>query len=336
MRHFLFVALLFSIKSFACTDFLLMDQNKQYVVGRSMEFGLDLQSNIIVSPRGREIQSMINGQKGMTWKQNYAFIGLTALGQEQLIVDGVNEKGLSFGVLWMPDSKYPENNLSDMSHTLSLIDVGAWLLGTFATVAEVKQALSTVQIFFEPIAALRQVPPVHLSLHDRSGHSLVVECIDGKMEIHDNPLGILTNAPKFDWQITNLRNYINLSSKNVGPITFDGLTLTPTGQGTGMLGLPGDWTPPSRFVKIAVLLATATKAATTNSNVNLAFHLLNSVDIPYGVIQPASDEKPDYTQWIIVKDLQNSILYYRTYDNLNIKTVNLNQAVKKGYQRIKL
>jgi len=143
------------------------------------------------------------------------------------------------------------------------------------------------------------------------------------MKILDNPVGVLTNVPKLEWHLTNLRNYINLSAFNKDAVTFDGSVFTPTGQGTGLLGIPGDWTPPSRFIKIAILKNFVERAKTNNENINLALHLLNTVDIPYGVVRGANKNEYDYTQWVVVKDLSHQKLYYRTYRDLNIYSVDL-------------
>jgi len=164
------------------------------------------------------------------------------------------------------------------------------------------------------------------------GRSLVVEFIDGEMQISDNPIGVLTNAPKFDWHTTNLRNYINLSSINKGPATLDGTVLDPTGQGSGLLGLPGDWTPPSRFVRMALLKGFVKKPKTASLNVNLALHFLNNVDIPYGAVQENKGQEFDYTQWAIVKDLSNGVLYYRVYKNLNVQSVNFEEMKGKKHK----
>ncbi len=336
MNHFylLIICCLSFAKCFACTDFILIDQKKQCVVGRSMEFGTDLNSEIMIAPSGEQETSVINGKNGMSWEQRYAFMGLNALGVDRLIVDGMNEKGLSFGVLWLPTTKYPEISMNDLSQTIALQDAGMWILGSFATVDEVKQALSKVQIYPNILSALGKVPPLHMSIHDRKGNSIVVEFINGEMQISANPVGVLTNDPKLEWHLTNLENYINLTALNKGSVDLDGTVLNPTGQGSGLLGIPGDWTPPSRFVKIALMKQFVQKVSDAKLNANLAFHLLNTVDIPYGAIQEESGKNFDYTQWIVVKDLANGILYYRTYKDLNISSVNLTDALEKGAHKI--
>lgn len=335
-KIFVFLSLIYVVSIYSCTHFLLKDQNNQCVIGRSMEFGVDVQSQIVVFPSGQTHESLIDGHLGMRWTQKYAFVGMNVFHDDSLIIDGMNEKGLSIGGLWLPGTKYPSPKQKDLEQMVALKDIGSWVLGSFATVSEVRKALQKVVIYPTKVPELGKVPPLHFAIDDQLGQSIVIEFTDGKMNIFDNVVGVLTNAPTFDWHLTNLRNYISLSALNKGAVDLDGSVLDPTGQGSGMLGLPGDWTPPSRFVRIAAMKQFVSKTPTQGKNVNLAFHLLNTVDIPYGAIQQKDGKDFDYTQWIVVKDLANGNFYFRTYDNLNIGSINLRQAARKGFQKFNI
>ena len=304
-----------------CTDFLLTAEDQNIVVGRSMEWGAPMESKMTHFPKGTKNVSRLDDQQtGMSWTTKYAFIGITVLGID-FVADGMNDQGLSLGILWFPEAIYPTVQSNDFNKTISLNDLSNWILGSFSTVLEVEEALGQVAIKTAKIAKLGGIPTIHLSLHDRTGKSLVVEFIDGKMEISENPIGVLTNAPKFEWHLTNLRNSVNLTEINTGSVSYEGPVIDPTGQGSGLLGIPGDWTPPSRFAKIVVFKQVVQKAKTAEENVNLALHLLNTVDIPYGAIRASKDKDFDYTQWSVVKDLTNGRLYYRTYQDLDVKVV---------------
>lgn len=308
---------------FACTEFIMEDAQGSIVNGRSMEFGIDLQSEVAYFPKGNSWQSILsNKQKGLRWKDQYKYLGITIF-QSNMIVDGMNEKGLSLSTLWFPSAKYPKINQADPSKIIAFEDLSNWILGSFASIEEVKKALSSVEIEFSYIDQLKQVPTIHLAINDHTGKSIAVEFIDGKKHIFDNTIGVLTNDPSYPWHETNLSNYINLSAVNKKSVTFDGTVLSPTGQGSGLLGIPGDWTPPSRFVKIALMKNFVTKQPNSSLNANLAFHMLNTVDIPYGAIQSVNGKDFDYTQWIVVKDLSKLIMHYRTYHDLNIFQINL-------------
>lgn len=317
------ILLILSGKVYACTDFLVQAQDGSIINGRSLEFGLEFQSKIKVFPRNQKMSSQAPGQKkGMQWVSKYGFLGVTGLGQN-FSLDGMNEAGLSFGYLWLPGAtQYPTVPAQQMKNALDFTDFGSWVLGNFATVDEVKAALESVYIWAHTVPPLG-VPPVHAAIHDAQGRSLVIEFVGGQMKVYENPIGVLTNSPPFDWQITNLQNYLNLTPENPSPITLKGVPIAPPGQGSGFLGLPGDWSPPSRFIKIATYLRFAKEAANGIEAVNLSEHLLNSVDIALGLVRDPGKDTGDYTQWIVIKDLTQKVLYFRSYSDLTLKMVDL-------------
>lgn len=262
-----------------------------------------------------------NNQKGMKWTSKYAYAGMAIFSQD-LLMDGQNEKGLSVGILWFPDAVYPDVSKASPGSVVGFADLSRWLLGNFATVAEAKAALAKINIFSYSIAELGpEVPGIHFSIHDTQGSSVAVEFINGEMKIFENPVGVLTNSPALPWHLMNFRNYINLSVLNVGKKDIDGNIVRPFGQGSGLLGLPGDWTPPSRFVRAAIFKQSLAVPENATKTVTAAIHVLNSVDIPYGAVREEDDKEFDYTQWVIVKDLTNKKLYVRTYENQNIQVV---------------
>ncbi len=322
MRWFLFLSC--CSLAFGCTDFVVQAKDGTYVNGRSLEFDTDLQAKIKLFPRNQKMTSQSpDRKKGLSWVSKYGFLGLTAFGQN-FSFDGLNEMGLSYGALWLPAiTQYPTVPPADMKRALDFVDVGAWVLGNFASVQEVKAALRDVSIWGHPVPPLEGIPPLHVAIHDAKGNNLVVEFIQGEIRVYDNPNSVLTNSPSFDWQMTNLSNFLNLNALNAEPVSFNGVTLTPPGQGSGMVGLPGDWTPPSRFVRISTMLRFATQPANAGDGVNLAEHLLNSVDIPLGEIRSPDQTKGDYTQWVVIKDLSNKIFYFRSYKDLCLKMIDL-------------
>lgn len=312
---------------FACTDFVLQCKDQTAIVGRSLEFAPLLPTKVKIVPRGEAVQSKApNNQNGKKWTSKYAYAGMNIF--DRIIFDGLNEKGLSVAALWFPDVKYPTINAGSPDTVIAYEDMMRWLLGNFATVAEAKTALMGVQIYAHPLPEFgNTVAPIHLAVHDAQGASLVVEFLGGKIQLFDNPIGVLTNAPEFPWHQTNLRNYIHLTPVGVTQKTVDGSVLQPTGQGTGLLGIPGDWTPPSRFVRTAVFKQFLRQPATAADGVTAAIHLLNTVDIPYGTVREQPATNVDFTQWIVVKDLTNRKLYVRTYGNQNIQTIDVAQEM---------
>ncbi len=157
---------------------------------------------------------------------------------------------------------------------------------------------------------------------------MVIEITDGQAHFYENTLGVLTNAPGFEWHLTNLNNYINLSTGTINTRRVGDLTLTAFGGGGGLHGIPGDMTPPSRFVRAAFFQASAPKLASAEETVTEAFHILNNFDIPVGVQfaegQTVADI-PSATQWTIACDLQGRRIYYRTMYNATIRCIDLNR-----------
>ena len=328
----IFIGTLVSFRSDACTHFQLQAKDGAILIGRSMEFAQPLKSEIVSHPRGETITSSApQGKPGLKWTSSYGYLAVNALGLNTA-VDGLNETGLSIGGLWLPnDTEYPSVSAGQQQRALSVIDFGSWLLGNFATVAEVKQSLGLVTVWGPKVAELQgMVPPLHYAIHDATGAAIVVEFIGGEMKIHDNPNGVLTNSPPFDWQIINLKNYVNLKALNAKPIDLSGMVLGQAGQGSGLLGIPGDWTPPSRFVRATVFKEFAKPAENSEQGVNLANHLLNTVDIPLGVIREKNAVADgDYTQWVVIKDLTNKMLYFRSYENLSLRAIDLKKLELK-------
>ena len=316
-----------------CTDFLLQaaDSDNSVVVGRSMEFGEDLGSQILVGGRGTKKQSGAPGSLlgGLSWTAKYGYVGLNVGGLgpefEHLIADGMNEKGLSIGALWLPGFTEYSPTVSNNAQALDVTHFANWVLGNFATVGEVSEGLTHVQIWGG--SWLTSKVPMHFSIHDASGTSVVIEFLkDNTQGLEQlNTVGVLTNAPPFAWQLTNIRNYVGLSSVDAEPIKIGGHSYNPPGHGSGMRGVPGDSTPPSRFIRILFQKQFATQPANNADAGSLALHLLNTVDIPLGTsaaqLAP-SKGNDDYTQWVVVKALTAGTFSYRTACNPTLMQIN--------------
>lgn len=315
--------------SFACTDFSLRAKDGTVMVTRTLEFATQLQSEIVTSPRGQRFRyTAPDGGAGMAWQSRYGYVYLNAL-HAKIAMDGMNEAGLSFEYLYLPnETQYPLVPRGQDAHALPYYALGSWILGNFKTVAELKQALPKIHVYSQHLASFGQVIfPVHAIIHDAQGQSIVVEFVGGKMQIYDNKIGVTTNAPRYDWQVTNLRNYINLTPISPTQVTVQGIPYLSTGQGSGMLGLPGDASPPSRFVKIAILKATSLPVDQASDLLNLSEHIVNNVDIPKGFVRGkvGNQVEIDYTQWAVFKDLTHQVLYYRSYDNPAVQSISLSK-----------
>jgi choloylglycine hydrolase len=315
--------------SLACTNIALKAEDGAYVRARTMEFAQLLYSNIVVIPAGTSMRGTLpDGGKGIDYTTKYNMLGANAVGLD-IIVDGMNDKGLSIGLLYFPGfAEYAEATPENAGHAMAPQEFGNWVLGNFASVDEVRAAVGDVAIVPTPAPVLNAVQPLHFIVSDSSGKSIVIEPVGGELKVYDDPLGVMTNAPGFDWHMTNLRNFVNLSLTAVPPIDLDGVELAQIGQGAGLHGLPGDFTPPSRFVRAVAFSQAEYPAATAEEAVLKGFHIMNQFDIPHGTVREKSgkDALAELTQWTTVSDMNNLRFYYKTYGNQNIHMVDLPKA----------
>jgi choloylglycine hydrolase len=324
--------------SFACTGISLKAGDGAAIRGRTLEFGFPMQSKVIVIPAGKELSGTLpDGGKGLIYKSRYGFVGANALGLPA-ILDGVNDQGLSVGLFYFPNySKYTEVTAENKSRALAPQEFGTWVLANFATVDEVREAVKDIVLVPTPVPDLGSpqgaVAGAHFFLQDKTGKSLVVEPVDGTLKVHDAPLGVMTNAPTYDWHMTNLSNYINLSAKDIDQVKVGGVAIPAFGAGTGLLGLPGDFTPPSRFVRAVVYSQAAVPNQTADQAVLAAFHILNQFDIPKGSVINSAVGEPtaEITEWTSVADLKNLRWYFRTHKDQSIRVVDLRQALAAAH-----
>ncbi len=174
---------------------------------------------------------------------------------------------------------------------------------------------------------MRSAIPLHYPVHDAKGNSIVIEFIDGQIQIHDNPVGVLTNDPPFDWQLQNLRNYVGVTPWDAAPVKFGDLQVEQTGHGSGLASVPGNSTPPSRFVRATMMTNCAFPVDNLDDATTLAFHILNTVDIPKGTnrFKLLGKTVSDYTQWTVVKDLTRRIYSVRFYESPQVYSVELDK-----------
>jgi choloylglycine hydrolase len=315
----------------ACTSFLLPGNDGGFVYGRTLEFGLDIKSKGISIPRGYIYQGTgIDGKQGsgLVWKTKYAAFGANGI-DLPLLVDGMNEKGLAGGLLFAPNiTLYQDVKASESAQSIASYEMLTYALTNFATVEEVKKGFKEVKVNRSEQALFKGVVTLHMTLHDTSGKSIVIEYINGQLEVSDNPVGVLTNAPKFSWHLTQLNNFTNLSAKNPAPIKMGDMTFEAQSSSAGMVGLPGDMTSVSRFVRAFFMVANVPKDMTTTQQVGTAFHFLNNFDIPPGMIELGGNygggtSGYEITYWSSVSDLKNKVFYIRTFQNTNVQSISM-------------
>mgnify|MGYP005773779291 CR=1 FL=1 len=328
-----FAAMLQTFSAEACTGITLRAKDGAYIVARTIEWGgSNLNSRYVVVPRGYRQQSLTpDGSDGMAFTSRYGYVGF-AVEDERFVAEGINEAGLSAGLFYFPGyGQYATFDPKLKAKSVADLQLVAWILGSCKTTAEVKAAIASVRV----ISVYPGASTVHWRFADASGDQIVLEYIDGKAVFYQNDLGVLTNSPSFDWQLTHLNNFVNLYSGAAPTHKQGAIELAPFGAGSGMLGIPGDVTPPSRFVRATFYQTTAPQLDSARATVLQCFQILTNFDIPIGVEfsqgQTPTDI-PSATQWTSATDTKNRLIYYRTMYNSAIRCFDLNTI---DFSRIK-
>lgn len=336
----------------ACTAFQLKSQDGAQIYCRSMEFAEGLESDVLIVARGTAYQGTAPGGKtGLSWNAKYGFVGMNQKYANKFVSDGMNEKGLVASCLYMPGfAQYQDIDEKKLDRTLGYWELPTYLLSTCSTIQEVKTLLPTLLIAQQPMPNMNgQVMPLHFYISDYNGAVLIIEYVDGRCFQWNNALGVLTNSPPFAWHIFNLSNYANLSPVNIEGLDLPNFEVVNPSQGSGLLGLPGDYTSPSRFVRATLFSQWASTQKDASDTVRLGFHILNTFDIFEGIIRAQSDKSKqgtqvpvehnsDITQWTIVHDRTNLKTYIRSYESLSIELVDLKKIdfAKAGFKSISM
>ena len=309
----------------ACTGISLTAQDGSRVVARTVEWAATpMQCGYVVAPRGHEHQSYTpTGENGLKYTAVYGYVGIYTE-YEPFVVEGVNESGLSAGLFFFPQyGEYAPYDSADNDKTLCDMQFVSWVLSQFSSIDEVKTALNDIDL----VTLNHKIGAVHWRIAQPDGRMVVLEVVAGVPHFYENTLGVLTNAPGFNWHLTNLNNYINLEPGSAPDhVLKPGITLQPLGHGSGMLGLPGDFTSPSRFVRASFYQTTSPVWETGFETIVQAFHILNNFDIPIGSQHAKADIPkglPSATQFTAATDQTAMKFYYRTAWNSNIRCIEL-------------
>lgn len=315
----------------ACTSMIFKTTDGTNIYARTMEWGAsDLKSELVLVPRQMAFKSALgDGKTGAAWKNRYGYVGVNAAGLPYA-TDGMNEAGLTVGVLFYPGfAEFQTPSADKQGATISSVDMANYLLGNFATTEEARQAIPKLMVVrnAEIEKAFGTPAPIHFVVTDAGGKSIVVEYTKGILAIYDNKVGVMTNSPSYDWHLLNLRNYANLTPMGASPArNIDGVSLAPFGAGSGMLGLPGDFTPPSRFIRAVAFVNTMTPVKDAAEGVAAASVMLNNFDIPRGLVREGASPEDfhlGYTQWSVIADTGHKVYYYWTMYDRRMRSVDL-------------
>ena len=309
----------------ACTGISLSSRDGGRVVARTVEWAAaPMQCGYVVAPRGHQHQSYTpTGDNGLKYTSIYGYVGVYTE-YEPFVVEGINEAGLSAGLFFFPNyGDYAAYDPACNDKTLCDMQFVSWVLSQFSSIDQVKDAMASIDL----VTLDHKIGAVHWRIAEPGGRMVVLEVVKGVPHFYENPLGVLTNAPGFQWHMTNLNNYINLHPGSAPDnVIAPGITLHPLGHGSGMHGLPGDFTSPSRFVRAAFYQTTAPVMDNSFEAVVQAFHILNNFDVPVGSQHKKADIPaglPSATQVTTASDQADMCFYYRTAWNSTIRCIDL-------------
>ena len=304
-----------------CTGMNVKTEYGDIFFGRTMDFSHELDPQMYVVSRGYEWSNILNTHTIVT---QYAFMGIGQDISPVTFADGVNEKGFAVATLYFPGfAKYDDIDLQKQDvPSLAAIELVKFLLSTCGSVKEATAILQTIKIVGIEDAVTQSVAPLHWIMADRSGDCMVIEKMANGLHLIPNTIGVLSNSPNFQWHEMNLRNYMNVMPYQKEDMIWDQTYLKPFGQGAGTFGLPGDYTPPSRFVRFAYQKTHTLYSQNKDESVMACFHVMESVSIPKGVVV-TQRETNDYTQYTCFIDLHTNEYYFRTYNNHQIIKVQL-------------
>ena len=302
-------------------------KTKDHYFGRNLDYEFSYNETVTITPRNYPFNFRAMG----SINTHYAMIGMAFVQKDYpLYYDATNEKGLSMAGLNFPaNAEYlPKKQGKDNITPFEFIP---WILGQCATVKEARKKLEKLNLLNEDFSAELKLSPLHWMISDRE-ESIVVEPLKEGIKIHDNPVGVMTNNPTFDFHMLNLANYMGLTREEPTSTFSDKLTLKPYSRGMGAIGLPGDLSSASRFVKAAFTKLNSISGDSESESVSQFFHILNSVAQQKGCCRV--EKGFEYTIYSSCCNTDKRIYYYITYENSQITCVDMHKENLDGEKLI--
>ena len=306
-----------------CTASEYLTENHYF--GRNFDYEISYHERVCITPRNYEFKY----RKIDDMESHYAIIGIAAgIDEYPLYYDACNEKGVAIaGLNFAGNAVYRE--MEDGMVNVTPFEFIPYLLSQAESVEDVKELLENLNLVNINYSENLPLSPLHWMIADRNS-SIIVEPLEDGLKVYDNPVGVLTNNPTFDMQLFNLNNYRNLSVKTPENTFSKNLELDTYSRGMGAIGLPGDLSSASRFVKVAFTKENSFSGASEAESVSQFFHILASVEQQKGLTFIDDPDLYEYTIYSSCYNTNKGILYYKTYDNHQITAVDLNKEDLDG------
>ena len=299
-------------------------KNQDHYFGRNLDLEYSYHETVTITPRNY----VFHFRKMGTMESHYAMIGMAYISEDYpLYYDATNEKGLSIAGL-----KFPENAdykpYAEGKDNVAPFELIPWILGQCKSVSEAKGLLDRINLWNENFSDELPVTPLHWIISDKE-RSITLESVKEGIKIYDNPVGVLTNNPTFDYHMFNLNHYMHLRREEPESTFSDQLELRPYSRGMGAIGLPGDASSMSRFVRAVFVKLNSISGHSEAESVSQFFHIMRSVEMQRGSIYIAKDLY-EITVYSSCCNTDGGIYYYTTYDNSQICAVDMYREDLEG------
>ncbi|MBE5875275.1 MAG: choloylglycine hydrolase family protein [Lachnospiraceae bacterium] len=288
--------------------------------GRNLDLERTYGERVVITPRNYPFKMRCVG----TLESHYAIIGMaTVVDDYPLYYEATNEKGVSIAGLNFPDNAdYKE--YEEGKDNITPFELAPWLLSQCACMTEVMALLDKINIVKINFSEKLPLSPLHWIISDKE-KSITIECVEHGLRIYDNPFGVLTNNPTFDYHMMNVNNYMGLHEGFAQNTLCPDNILKNYSLGLGAMGLPGDFSSSSRFIRALFVKEKSCIGNTEKESVNQFFHILSSVAMPKGCVMAANGEY-EYTRYSSCCNTDKGIYYYTTYDCRSITSIDMNSV----------
>ncbi|QAT49593.1 choloylglycine hydrolase family protein [Caproiciproducens sp. NJN-50] len=315
-----------------CTAISLQSRQVVNFLGRTMDFPYPIEPKLYIVRRNYVWHNILNMNQ---FSDRYSFIGTGQESEGMMgFFDGINEEGFAAAALYFPGcAKYDLKAEGEKKQPIAAVDFLHYLLGKYGSVDELEEVPWQISLFGVPDPVTKTVAPLHWIAADRSGKSAVIEPTEQGLKLFLNPIGVLANSPGFQWQMTNLRNYMGVSPEQNSEVSWGEVPLKPFGQAGGTALLPGGYTSPERFVRTAYQKTHIQLPADDTETVVSCFHIMESVTVPKGAVMTDRGTF-DYTKYIAFMNTKTCEYFFKTYDNSEIAVASLWDNYENGKQPI--
>lgn len=310
-----------------CTAITFKTMDDFNFLARTMDFSFQLDAEPVYIPKNYTFNSHVKDEH---FKSKYSFIGAGRDMHGYLFADGLNEQGFGIATLYFEENAKFSSRKNSKKLNIASDELVSWALGNISSVKEFENKIIDLNIMGVKNEILGKILPLHWIISDKTGETKCLEITSDGVNLYENKVGVMTNSPKFPWHLTNLGHFNGLQPNEPSEKQYGDFKTVSDGPGIGLMGMPGDYTSASRFIRAAVLKQYTSGINGPEKGLNAVIHILNSVDIPKGVkITDTKKNISDFTQYKGIMNLTSLTYYMLSYDSFFPHKVTLDEEMMK-------